>query len=171
MLPGPVVRGSKNPLHFGLASRLKALLKTADMPMLQLAERAGLYTSHVAYILDSSRAPRVDTVEKLARALGVSPCWLAFGQEGPLSETDTLCSAELSTRLADARTQAGLSRKELGRLSATSDTTVRQAETREICPNLATVERLAVTLSVSPCWLAYGVGIRDAVQHRPSDRS
>ena len=27
--------------------------------------------------------PGVDTVERLARALGVSPCWLAHGQTAP----------------------------------------------------------------------------------------
>lgn len=170
MLPEGVVRGSKNPLYLGLAKRLKALRKDADVSVLALAEGAGIYASHVAYILDGSRAPRLDTVEKLSRALKVSPCWLAFGQKGPLSESAELLSETLPSRLIEAREQAGHSRKELGRLSETSDTAVRKVESGESCPTLATIERFAAVLEVTPCWLAFGVGPMERPARRAARR-
>lgn len=175
-----VTRGRKNPLHFGLSQRLSDARKTHGLSQRQLTERAGVSLGVVAYIeREKERAPGPDTVEKLARALRLSACWLAYGAEGPLlfqpkrpqaehppegpqvttdaAEGPLLCE-ELPARLRAAREARGLSRKALGRDSGTSDTTVRQAEEGEMLPNVATVEKLAVALDVSPCWLSYGIG-------------
>lgn len=104
------------------------------------------------------RVPRVDTVEKLARVLQVSPCQLAFGLEPPCEPIAELMSAGLPGRLSQLRQERGLSRRELGRKSETSDNFVQMTETAATVPNIAKVEQLAKALGVSPCWLAFGLG-------------
>ena len=162
-----MVRGKKNPRHLLFSRRLKKAHKASRLSYASLAEAAGLSgAGTVQYLASGDRTPRIDTVERLARALDVSPCWLAYGYDGPLSEqTDLLCAA-LSSRLAEARAYLGMSRKELGRYSKTSDTAVRKAEVGEACPNIATVESLADALCVTPCWLAYGIGKRTPAPRR-----
>ena len=71
------------------------------------------------------RIPRVDTVEKLANVLRVSACFLAFGVEQPCQAGADSLSAGLPARLAQLRQERGLSRMELGELSGTSHTFVR----------------------------------------------
>ncbi len=118
------------------------------------------------------RVPRVDTVEKLGKVLRVSPCFLAYGIEQPCEPGEGSLSAGLPERLLQFRQERGLSRKELGRLSGTSDGFVRMTETDATVPNIAKVEALAKALKVSPCWLAYGVGDRDLpARRRPAAQS
>src|SRR5258708_5243054 len=84
VIPGPVVRGQKNPLHFRLALRLQKTRKERGLSRRQLAEIAEVAASSISYIENGNpgaRAPGIDTVERLAAALGVSACWLAYGDE------------------------------------------------------------------------------------------
>jgi transcriptional regulator with XRE-family HTH domain len=43
------------------------------------ADRAGLHRTHVAMIEEGKRLPRLDTIVKLAGAVGVEPCELLIG--------------------------------------------------------------------------------------------
>lgn len=126
------------------------------------------------------RAPGIDTVERLARALGCTACWLAYGEEGPLvfaqkrafsehpmegpqgaHEIGALQSEGLARRLLLLRELRGLSRRALGRAANTSGTTILNLEAGRHLPTVATAEQLAVALEVAPCWLAFGVGEGD----------
>jgi len=51
--------------------------------MLALAKRSGVSNATINDIEKGRQLPAVDTVERLARALGVRPCWLAFGEGHP----------------------------------------------------------------------------------------
>lgn len=159
MLPTVVVRGRKNPLHFGFAERLRRARKASGLSHAALAREAGLASRTTTTILESGDSvPRVDTVEKLAHALKLSPCFLAFGVEQPRFPAKGFLSAGLAGRLAETRQARGLSRLQLGQLSGTSDTFVRMTETGATMPILAKLEALAKALGVSPAWLAYGQG-------------
>lgn len=114
------------------------------------------------------RMPRLDTVEKLAKVLNVSPCLLAYGVEVPCQPTGQLLSEGLPDRLLRLRQERGLSRRQLGRLSDTSDNFVQMTETGTTVPSIAKVEQLAKALQVSVCWLAFGLGSPElAVRRRP----
>lgn len=104
------------------------------------------------------RVPRVDTVERLAKVLRVSPCYLAFGLGQPCDPVADSLSPGLAGRLLQLRQERSFSRRELGRQSDTSDNFVYMTETASTVPNIAKVEQLADALGVSPCWLAFGVG-------------
>lgn len=157
MLRLGVVQGKPNPLHVGFPQRLRKARRKVGFSRAALSVEAGL-AQNTAYGLESGeRIPRLDTVERLAVALELSPCALAFGIEQTCNSADGGGSTDLPTRVKDMRVARGLSLRELGRLSSTSTNLVRMTETGATMPNLANLEALATALEVSPCWLAFGV--------------
>ncbi len=177
---GYVTRGRKNPLHYGLPWRLHEVRYEVGLTVHEMGALAGLSNSVVSYI-ENGRVPLLDSVERIALAVGVSPCWLAFGADGAgrfrqkiartaersrLSETPhpikgatvMLGSKDAPTRCQYARMRLGLTRIALGEAAGTSGVTVGAFETGRNRPRLDLVERLAMALDVAPCWLAFGVG-------------
>ena len=173
-----VVRGQKNPLHFGLPARLKTTRLAVELSQRSLATAADLSSTVVMYI-ERGRAPTLDTVEQLAAALGVTACWLAYGAEGPLPFQQKRPQAErpaegpqaapggadgplacegLPLRLRPARGARGPARRALARAAELSTTAISSIEIKGSLPNVATAEKLAAALGCSPCWLAYGEG-------------
>jgi transcriptional regulator with XRE-family HTH domain len=131
-----------------------------------LSLAVGMARSTCSELEAHSRIASVDTVERLAQVLKLSPCFLAFGVEQPCEPGDGSLSAGLPARLMQLREERGLSRRALGRLSGTSDNFVQKTETSATVPSIARVEALAQALKVSVCWLAYGVGERDLPPRR-----
>ena len=161
VLPDPMVRGRRNPLHFGLASRLKRARRMADLSYNSLAKAAGLQHANTVFQLERKpdHVPRCDTVERVAYALGLSPAFLAYGIEADASQpTEGLRSDGVASRLRQTRLDRGLTMRALARASGLTDTAVRSTETGASMPSIATVEAFAVALCVSPAWLAYGLG-------------
>jgi transcriptional regulator with XRE-family HTH domain len=112
----------------------------------------------VASLEQGQRIPRLDTVERIAYALGLSPAFLAYGIEADTSQpTDGLRCAGVASRLRQTRTAHGLSVLALATAAGLSHTAVGNVE-RGTMPTLATAESLALALGVSPGWLAYGLG-------------
>ena len=154
-----VVRGRKNPLFMGLAARLKTARKTAALNRQSVTQRAKLSdVSAVLGIEQGQRIPRLDTVERVAYALGLSPAFLAYGIEADASQpTDGLRCEGVASRLRETRIHLGLSVLALATAAGLSHTAVGNVE-RGTMPTLATAEALAIALGVSPGWLAYGLG-------------
>ena len=176
-----VVRGRRNPLHLGLPERLKKTRKAVQLTRQGLSLRAGLSNTAVRLIEEEGRIPAIDTIELLARALAVEPCWLAFGVLGgrtfgsgrfPTAEqppddpqpapahapAGPLTCEGVGGRLALARGEAGLSMGALSRSADLARGTISYIEAGKTQPSVATAEQLAGALGVSPCWLCYGVG-------------
>jgi transcriptional regulator with XRE-family HTH domain len=177
---GDVAQGLKNPLHLGIPYRLSNSRSDQGLAASSLGYAARLSSSVVAAIEDSVALPKIDTIEKLACALGVPACWLAFGQEGPLEWAQrrraprpraafpvpvpggipyTGSSQESGQRLRLKRESLGLSLRQLAEAAGVSFETIRKIENGRAIPKVDTCERLAVALGVSPCWLAFGVGV------------
>lgn len=66
--------------------------------------------------------------------------------------------SRLAFRLKKARKQRGLTHLELARGAGVSEATALYVEKGQQLPNVGTVARLALALSVSAAWLAYGLG-------------
>jgi transcriptional regulator with XRE-family HTH domain len=64
----------------GIAARLKLARSHAKLTIRALASAAGVASSAITDTEIGNRIPRADTIEKIARALGVSACWLAYGE-------------------------------------------------------------------------------------------
>lgn len=62
-----------------VGERLRWARKKADWNVRDLAQRAGLAPSSITDIELGTRIPRTDTVDRLATALRVERCWLAYG--------------------------------------------------------------------------------------------
>lgn len=158
MLPSPVVRGRKNPLYLGFTKRLRRARRSAGLSFTALAHLAGISSAKTTSALErGDNVPRVDTVERLAQALRLSPGMLAFGIAAPLSSSEALRSSDLAQRLRDLRALQGLSMREVGRRSETSGNLVKMVESGTM-PSIDTLEKIAKALDVSPAWLAYGIG-------------
>jgi len=64
----------------GLAQRLKHARQHSGMTVRDLASLAGIASSVVVDTENGKRIPRADTVERIAWALKISACWLAYGE-------------------------------------------------------------------------------------------
>lgn len=62
----------------GLADRVRAARLALGLSRREIARRAAL-TEGVIRLVEGGSSPALDTLEALAKALGVSPAWLAFG--------------------------------------------------------------------------------------------
>lgn len=169
VLPRGVVKGVPNPRWAKFPDRLRRSRLVAGMHAAGLSSAAGLNSTAVLRLESGSSLPQLPTVEKLARALGLSPGWLAFG----LGDAAAQAGAELCLGLADraraTRRERGLSAMGLARQAGLTDGAVRSVEGGRH-PSLSTIEALAVALGVSPAWLAYGTGPRELPRRgsRPS---
>jgi transcriptional regulator with XRE-family HTH domain len=65
--------------HVGVGKRLHLLRTHRGLSRLALAEAAALTGTSVLNIESGRAVPKLDSVERLAKTLGVSPSWLAFG--------------------------------------------------------------------------------------------
>jgi transcriptional regulator with XRE-family HTH domain len=158
VLRDAVARGVKNPLHFGLARRLRMARLAADLGRQPLSLSAQLASTAVRSIEVEQRVPSVEAVEKLASVLHVSPCFLAFGVERPFDEQAVGRIGELPARLKFAREHSGLSQNALAKAAGVARTMIGYIESGATMPSVATIELLASALRVSPCWLAFAEG-------------
>lgn len=67
----------------GLSGRLAALRAEQGLSTRALGAAAGLASGTVVYVEGGQVMPSLDTAERLATALGVTPWWLAFGEGEP----------------------------------------------------------------------------------------
>lgn len=157
MVPEAVARGIPNPKHDSFAKRLRRARKAAGMSCAGLSRLAGLGQYTVAAIESGDRLSRLPATEKLARALGLSPGFLAYGMTSNAVDSTELGSAGLKERARQVREALGLSIRSVARAAVVIEGTIRSIE-RGGQPTLDTLEQLAVALGVSPAWLAFGEG-------------
>lgn len=152
-----MVRGSPNPRHFGLASRLRKARRQAELSRRALEQKAGGTNGAVLYIETGKRLPTIATVVRLASALAVSAGWLAYGigemaADGPSPTTDGLAK-----RLQAVRIESGLTKAALARLVGLSPSTIADIESGAQT-GVEVIAVLAQVLRISPAWLAFGQG-------------
>ncbi len=80
--PACMPKGLRNPLYWSVGERLRALGIAYDLTQTQIADAAGISQTTISRIEHRDHAPRIDIVERLASVLGISPTWLAFGDQG-----------------------------------------------------------------------------------------
>lgn len=160
VITGDVVQGQRRPLHATLAERLKKARQGAGFDRAPLSTAAALAVNTVANI-EKGSVPGIDTVEKIARALNVSPCFLAYGVAGELPSLladRALRASKCGARLQQLREHLDLSKLALAAAASLDGSSILPIESGRISPSVATVEALAAALSCSPCWLAFGEG-------------
>lgn len=147
------------------------------MTMTAIGKVPGCSKAAASLTENGHTVPGIDTVERFARALGVEPCWLAFGNEGqrvfrekiPKSERaqdksdqstyeQTFTYKEAGKRVSERRKALNMSLRTVGEAAGISYQTVKLIESGDSIPKVDSLHRLAIALDVAPCWLAYGVG-------------
>ena len=68
-----------NKASAGIGKRLYLARTRRNLTMADLATKADISGAAISYIESGTRKPTADTVEGLARALDIDPCWLAYG--------------------------------------------------------------------------------------------
>jgi transcriptional regulator with XRE-family HTH domain len=172
VIPSGVVRGKENPRHRAFSQRLRRLRRAQGRTLADVAEMAGLAgPSVVSYLETGQRAPQVDTVERIAYALGLSPATLAFGHADECQPVEKLRAVGIGARLRLTRETRGFSVRVLAEAAALSHTAVGNIEKGGTMPTIATLEALAKKLRISPAWLAYGTEPREIASRRRSQPS
>ncbi len=177
---GCVPRGHRNPLCSRLSQRFVATRNRSGQKLYSIAAIAELAQPTAGAIERGENTPALDTIERLAAALGVSPGWLSYGYEGlaPFRERrdrfffeesdpvpdDALRSFRathtgFADRLRLSRERSGLSMRALSAAAGVSVQAWSNAESGKVVPRVDTAERMAVALGVAPSWLAFGEGI------------
>lgn len=82
--------------QFGLSLRETARLASEKIQELKLSETRIVSYQSVLYTETGATTPLLDTVEYIAMAFDISPCWLAFGEEGALDHVQNLDQVPLS---------------------------------------------------------------------------
>ena len=140
---------------------------------------AGLVHQTIGKVEDGQRIPRLSTIERIGDALGISPAWLAYGDEGtilfrhrrprspvpfdpPEPDPGDRPRRELwrsvGKRLRGARMSMGFALRDIAEAAGISPQGVLLIERGESDPMISTIEHLAVALNVAPSWLAFGEG-------------
>jgi len=132
---------------------------------------SGLSNEAASQIEQRQRLPRIDTVERLAVTLGLSPAWLGFG-EGEESRTFVASDTRsVGQRIADVRKARGLTRKALGLAAHVAGQAIANIEVKGTLPRVDTLDLIAKALGVLPGWLAFGTESRMSDARPPLDSS
>ena len=162
-----MVRGSPNPLHFGLPARLRKTRKQSGLTPSALGPKVGLDPHVAANIEASERIPTVGNLARLALALGVSAGWLGYGLGEQFTDGKAATTDGMGARLASVRTERGLTKVALARLLDLSATAIANIE-NGAQTGVDVLESLAKALNVSPAWLAFCEGPREILVKRRS---
>lgn len=162
-----MVRGSPNPLHFGLPARLRKTRKQFDAKRAALGAKSGRELELASYVESGQRIPSVGTLARLASALGVSAGWLGYGLGEQNTDGKAATTDGMGARLASVRIECGLTKAALARLVDLSPSTVADIE-KDAQTGVDVLESLAKALNVSPAWLAFCEGPREILVKRRS---
>lgn len=157
VLPTGVARGIKRSAREALPHRLAKARRAAKLSASALSINAGLARGTVGLMETAVQVPRVGSIVRLAKVLGTSPGWLAFGDRNAAGVPDT---SGLAERAQSARAALGITLHELGKLSGSSYGQAQSLETGAD-PTIEMIERFAVALQVRESWLAFGIGDRE----------
>ena len=173
-------RGYRNPLCSKLSDRLLTTRNRSGQKLYEVADLAKISQTTPGAVERGENIPSLDTLERLASALGVPAGWIAYGHEGmePVREryprdffvpSDPLPNESMREfrnlasgfplRLKEARDRSGLSMRTLSSAAGVSVQAWSNAEAGKALPRVDTCERMAVALGVAPRWLAYGEGL------------
>lgn len=144
--PQPAAKGGRcetgGQVKARVGATVRALREKKGMTVTDLARSTGLSPAHISEIERGRTAASVATLEKLARALGVSPGALvrSVGANG------------VGEKLRRLRERLGLTQKEVAEKAGVSYGLIGQIESGRTQSSVTTLSRLAEALGVSPCY-------------------
>ena len=90
-----------------LGERLFEARDRAGLTLRELGQRSGVSWSSISAIEKGRQSATVETIERLALALGVRPSWVAFGEgRGRAARQEKTLRAAVASEATDPRTPA-----------------------------------------------------------------
>ena len=160
-----MVRGSPNPLHFGLPARLRKARKQLSQKRMVRSVRTGRELELASYVESGQRIPTVGTVSRLAAALGVNAGWLGYGLGDQPADNSPATTDGMGARVQALRIERRLTKVALARQVGVDHSTIANIE-KGSQTGVDVLESLAKALGVSPAWLAFGEGPREIPKKR-----
>ena len=142
-----------SPSRGQLAKNLVALRAQGNWSTRALAEQAHVDRRMIQRLERGELNVALGTVDKLARALGVSTGSLFGSRPVARTEADNLVERLLAQNLVAARAGLKLTQEMLSQRSGVSRTVIAHIERQARNPSLETLERLAASLNLSLEWL------------------
>ncbi|WP_291016683.1 helix-turn-helix transcriptional regulator [Hydrogenophaga sp.] len=138
-----------SPARGQLARNLVALRAQGNWSTRALAEQAHVDRRMIQRLERGELNVSLGTVDKLARALGVSTGSLLGARPVARQEADNLIEALLAQNLVAARGRLMLTQEMLSQRSGVSRPVIARIERQARNPSLQTLERLAASLALS----------------------
>jgi len=138
-----------SPSRGQLAKNLVALRAQGNWSTRALAEQSHVDRRMIQRLERGELNVALGTVDKLARALGVSTGSLLGERPVARQEADNLVEALLAENLVAARASLALTQEMLSQRSGVSRAVIAHIERQARNPSLETLERLAASLSLS----------------------
>ncbi|MDK2821405.1 MAG: hypothetical protein PWP31_1370 [Clostridia bacterium] len=120
--------------------RIRLLREKNGKNLSDLAEEIGISVSYLSEIERGNVYPAVDTLKKIANALGTSVKTIM--DEG----------SSLGNRLRQTREERGLTQAQLAEAAGVSAGLIGQIEKGKVHPSLKTLEKIGKVLDISPCY-------------------
>ncbi len=134
-----------------LGEKIRIIRNEKGLSLQELADKAGISLSYLSEIERGTVYPALNTLKRLAAALGVSTSSI-MGNEGTLGH-----------RLRSLREEYGLTQAQLANLAGVTAGLIGQIEQGKVQPSLKTLEKIADVMGVSPCYFIMESGSVDQV--------
>lgn len=123
-----------------IGEKIKAARISANMTQAELAEKLGVAYQNIGQLESGKRKPKLETIQKIADALGVSVSYLSG------IENDT---SLISYLIKDARERAGMTMEDLSLESGYPVSLLEEYESGRKKPNIEELGKIANALGVS----------------------
>lgn len=132
-----------------IGENIKKYREDLNISQRKLAKLSGITGQMVSRIENNLNNPSIDTLNKIAVALGVSV--------NELME-DKKLESDLGTRILECRKKKGLTQIQLAQKINKSESTIQKYEANVVRPNIAIIDLLAKVLGTTSQYLTYGIG-------------
>lgn len=144
-----LIEGDMIDRGLSLGDKIRIIRAEKNLSLQDLASKADISLSYLSEIERGTVYPAVNTLKRIAEGLGV-PATAVINQEGSLGQ-----------KLKTLREEYGLTQAQLANMAGVTAGLVGQIEQGKVQPSLKTLERIASSLGVSPCYFIMESGTVD----------
>lgn len=137
-----------------VSERIRRIRKEKGWTQAQFAEILSVSQQMIGQFENSKKPPKLETIQKIAAALGVTAFDLMEGEcldkktPGITEKIKSNHNMTVGERIRHLRKERGLTQKKLGELCKIAEPTIRRYEAGSLNPKLETIEKIASALGV-----------------------
>ncbi|MCM1154246.1 MAG: helix-turn-helix domain-containing protein [Roseburia sp.] len=135
-----------------IGDNIRECRKKAKLSQKELGKKLGVSQQHIAQYERGKRQPKIETLRKIANALGVSIDYLKTGKS-----TDELWKeimkdvykSSIGQNIREQREKQGLTQKELADYTGLTEATVQECEESKDLPPLEIIKKISLFLAIN----------------------